>query len=654
MPRYFLCTIEEQGKASRIIVEAENGAHADRRLKEKGYGVRLVDEISAEEAKSLAKQWKNPSLQRPPTTAPNGSGGAKAVHATKPQPQATPPPLPAVAPETVHRARWIAECTDSAGRPVTVTVECPSKDEVGQHILATHRHVAMIKKITPENWQAKLLTPSNGPPPQSRASLSPQRPLRALDAVVKVASSAMSASAVKRVAQMCPGIDRSFQPSAIAELGINANVAAWCARALISDANVTLQSVPLLREFTSRAADLFTAKISPFAALLFTPDDHGYARLPELEVLLFVLDGDDYFCAQSPRFDEYTTAPALEADVASPSAGILESFLLARSELIESIITADGHASRKEAQLRSALAADDAQCRARRDDLRAHAVDDSTLASAIRAELDAMIGLESVKSEVTRMEALLKISRQRQSLGLPAERSAMHFVFRGGPGTGKTSVARILGKILRRYDVLARGHVVEVDRSSLVAEYLGQTAVKTDKVIEQALDGILFIDEAYTLARAQGSGQDYGLEAIDTLLKRMEDFRERLVVVAAGYPVEMDRFLRSNPGLRSRFTKSIDFSDYEPSQLVQIASRMASARGYAISPAAIEALRAIAADRYAKRDSTFGNARLMRNLLEQALGAHAERLCRTESASAEALSTLEAEDFFAADAGVSA
>lgn len=249
-----------------------------------------------------------------------------------------------------------------------------------------------------------------------------------------------------------------------------------------------------------------------------------------------------------------------------------------------------------------------------------------TVLNEAKAALNELIGLPEVKKEIAHFEAFLKIQAHRKRAGLATGGQTLHFVFQGNPGTGKTTVARILGKLLSGYNILKKGHVVETDRAGLVAEYLGQTAIKTDSRISEALDGILFIDEVYSLVSSTDKGDSYGREAIDTLLKRMEDYRDRLVVVVAGYPRPMGNFINSNPGLKSRFTRYIAFEDYSPVELVKIFEHFADQAHYKLAPAAAEHLLGLFNHQYARRDDQFGNARDVRNMFEQATRRQAMRL----------------------------
>jgi stage V sporulation protein K len=242
----------------------------------------------------------------------------------------------------------------------------------------------------------------------------------------------------------------------------------------------------------------------------------------------------------------------------------------------------------------------------------------------LQAELDSLIGLETVKEQVRALVAFLQVQGQRLEHGLPEVATSQHLVFLGNPGTGKTTIARLLAQMYRALGLLRRGHLVEVDRAGLVGEYVGMTAIKTDRAIRRALDGVLFIDEAYALARSPQRGVDFGEEAIETLLKRMEDHRHRLVVIVAGYPRLMNAFLDSNPGLRSRFARELTFPDYSTDELVAITELFARQNEYRITPDGIEELRRIFGR--ATHGEGFGNARYARTIFEQALNAQALRL----------------------------
>ena len=280
------------------------------------------------------------------------------------------------------------------------------------------------------------------------------------------------------------------------------------------------------------------------------------------------------------------------------------------------------------------------------DDTRAERQDE--VLEDLKKELNEYIGLASVKKEVESLVNLVTVRKLRKQNNLPVEELSLHMVFSGNPGTGKTMIARLMARIFRCLGILSIGQLVEVDRSGLVAGYVGQTAIKTMEVVTKAMGGVLFIDEAYALTNRGGT--DFGQEAVDTLLKAMEDHREDLIIIVAGYTELMEAFVHSNPGLESRFNRFLFFPDYDVAEMMEIFNMRCQKSGYCLAQEATEMLRALLA-LFSLDTKGFGNARGVRNLFERAVSAQANRLARLENVTRDELMLLTAEDIRSAGGG---
>ena len=252
------------------------------------------------------------------------------------------------------------------------------------------------------------------------------------------------------------------------------------------------------------------------------------------------------------------------------------------------------------------------------------------------------IGLHDFKNIIKEIYATKLMNKKREQMGLTANKQVLHMIFKGNPGTGKTTVARELATLLYKLKILSKGHFIEAERADLVGEYIGQTAQKTRSLVQKALGGILFIDEAYSLAR--GGHKDFGREAIDTLVKQMEDYANDFILILAGYPNEMDYFLMMNPGLKSRFPFHIPFPDYDLDQLTEIAIKIAQEREYELNERAIWKLRSHLREQTFRQNEHFANARYVRNVIESAIRMQAIRLLHKDHCSLQELMEIKAED----------
>lgn len=258
-------------------------------------------------------------------------------------------------------------------------------------------------------------------------------------------------------------------------------------------------------------------------------------------------------------------------------------------------------------------------------------------------ELDALVGLHRVKADVRQLINFLKVQKMREEKGMLAAPISRHLVFYGNPGTGKTTMARLLAQVYRSLQILSRGHLIESDRGDLVAGYVGQTALKVKEVVNKSLGGVLFIDEAYAL-NGEGRGNDFGQEAVETLLKLMEDHRHDFVVIVAGYTEKMEEFIASNPGLRSRFTKFLHFEDYTPEQLVEIFKGFCAKAAFKLTSDAEQRVLELFKLLSLARDESFGNARTARNLFEMTISKQANRIVTLPNINEEVLATIQEAD----------
>ncbi|WP_455543480.1 AAA family ATPase [Intestinibacter sp.] len=270
--------------------------------------------------------------------------------------------------------------------------------------------------------------------------------------------------------------------------------------------------------------------------------------------------------------------------------------------------------------------------------------DDKSLEELL-AELDSLVGLESVKSKVNDLIAYQKVQKLRREKGLYSAKNTLHLAFTGNPGTGKTTVARIIGRIYKKIGLLSKGHFVEVSRTDLIAGYQGQTALKVKKVINRARGGVLFIDEAYSITENDHS-DSYGRECLTELTKALEDYRDDLVVIVAGYTVPMEKFFDSNPGLKSRFNSFIEFPDYDVKELKEILNTICTANDYVLDDMTKEKTTDFFQKKISEKEDNFANGRMVRNLYDDLVMNHAKRVVSMTNPSKEELSTIKIEDFF--------
>ena len=312
-------------------------------------------------------------------------------------------------------------------------------------------------------------------------------------------------------------------------------------------------------------------------------------------------------------------------------------------DIVEFLKTRGKTEAQPPTQMQSYEAAHNGAVAVRLTSAAAQTINTPSIETSLR-NLDELTGLSDVKDDVKQLTNLIQFQQMRKAKGLSTPQQSLHMVFTGNPGTGKTTIARLIAQIYNSFGVLSKGQFIETDRAGLVGGYLGQTAIKTQAIVESAIGGVLFIDEAYSLTDNTHGHDQYGQEAVATLLKLMEDYRDDLIVIVAGYTEPMQKFIRSNPGLQSRFNKFLHFDDYAPAELTEIFRHFAASGDYTLHPATELKLTNVFTALYAKRDETFGNARLARNLFEKAINAHANRMVSAGAVDEASLVTLYPED----------